>query len=52
MLLKNDDRKFQEKMTQRHVPANRIEIWITITAPYFLLTFACSLGVPRLETFM
>ncbi|MBU0575951.1 MAG: hypothetical protein ABIJ57_02850 [Pseudomonadota bacterium] len=46
-------------MTQRHVPANRIEaaylifeVWITITALYFLLTFACSLGVPRLETFM
>jgi len=28
------------------------EVWITITALYFLLTFACSLGVKRLETFM
>jgi polar amino acid transport system permease protein len=26
------------------------EVWITITALYFLLTFACSLGVKRLET--
>lgn len=26
------------------------EVWITITALYFLLTFACSLGVRRLET--
>jgi polar amino acid transport system permease protein len=25
------------------------EVWITITALYFLLTFACSLGVRRLE---
>jgi polar amino acid transport system permease protein len=25
------------------------EVWITITALYFLLTFACSLGVKRLE---
>ena len=24
------------------------EVWITITALYFLLTFACSLGVKRL----
>ncbi len=39
-------------MTQRHVPANRIEICITITALYFLLTFACSLGVRRFETLM
>ena len=53
------NRKFQQKMTQRHVPANCIEaayltfeVWITITALYFLPTFACSLGVPRLETFM
>lgn len=26
------------------------EVWIAITALYFLLTFACSLGVRRLET--
>ena len=26
------------------------EVWITITALYFLLTFTCSLGVKRLET--
>ena len=26
------------------------EVWITITALYFLLTFACSLGVRRLES--
>ena len=26
------------------------EVWITITVLYFLLTFACSLGVKRLET--
>jgi polar amino acid transport system permease protein len=26
------------------------EVWITVTALYFLLTFACSLGVRRLES--
>ncbi|MHB9099232.1 MAG: amino acid ABC transporter permease, partial [Syntrophales bacterium] len=26
------------------------EVWITITALYFLLTFTCSLGVRRLES--
>jgi polar amino acid transport system permease protein len=25
------------------------EVWITITVLYFILTFACSLGVRRLE---
>ncbi|HOS98603.1 MAG TPA: amino acid ABC transporter permease, partial [Deltaproteobacteria bacterium] len=28
------------------------EIWITITAMYFMLTFACSLAVRRLEIAM